>query len=310
MRAIRFMMILILAVSLLLSIPAFAAEKISIVCTSFPCYDFACAVVGEDADVRLLIKPGAEVHSYEPTPADVLAIASCDLFVYIGGESDAWVEDILSSFADEAPSTLRFFDFVEAIEQADHDAEEHPDDEGHLHDHEYDEHIWTSPRNAARMVSVLAEELCALAPEFSEDMRLRADDYIAQINELDARFQSIVSNGIRKEMIFADRFPFLYFAREYGLKWYAAFDSCSSESEPSAKTMMTLINHILEDEVPVVYTIELSNQKTAKTIAAETGVEICTFHSVQNVTEDDFSAGENYVSLMSKNATALEKGLN
>ena len=280
-----------------------ANERCRIVCTSFPCYDCARAVAGESAEVRLLIKPGAEVHSYEPTPADVLAIADCDLFVYVGGESDTWVEDILDTFGDDAPRKLRFFDCVQTLEEAEHDEE---------HDHavEYDEHIWTSPKNAVRMVKAMQDELCAIMPGMEEQLQANAQAYIDQIEEIDAAFEHVVESGKRREMIFADRFPFLYFAKEYDIEWYAAFDSCSSESEPSAKTMMELLNRIVEDDIPVVYTIELSNEKTAKAIADETGVEICTFYSVQNVTEADFSAVESYVSLMLKNVAALERGLN
>ena len=279
------------------------ARPLRIVCTSFPCYDFARAVAGEEAEIQLLIKPGAEVHSYEPTPSEVLSIAGCDLFVYVGGESDAWVVDLLDSFGDEAPRQLRFFDCVEKLEEAEHE-------EDHDHAAEYDEHIWTSPKNAMRMVDALQAELCALMPGSADRFQDRAQAYMDLIGEIDAAFEKVVAGGKRREMIFADRFPFLYFAREYGIEWYAAFDSCSSESEPSAKTMMELINRIIEDEVPVVYTIELSNEKTARAIADETGVEICTFYSVQNVTEADFSAGESYVSLMLKNVATLERGLN
>lgn len=305
MRLFRCMFIVILAAALALSGSAFAQEKLSIVCTSFPCYDFARAVAGENAEIRLLIKPGAEVHSYEPTPADVLSIASCDLFVYVGGESDAWVEDILSSFGNEAPAVLRFFDCVELLRE-----EHYDEDAAHAHAEEYDEHIWTSPRNAVYMVEALAEAICALSPNHLQTYQSNSESYIAQIEALDEEFRTIVEEGSRREIIFADRFPLLYFAQAYGLEWAAAFDSCASESEPSAKTMMELIDRILADKIPVVYTIELSNEKTAKAIAEETGVEICMFHSVQNVTETDFSAGETYVSLMRKNVTALEKGLN
>ena len=300
---IKKLLSVLLVLLLMLPACALAQGEMRIVCTSFPCYDFARAVTGGAAEITLLIKPGAEVHSFEPTPADVLNIASCDLFVYVGGESDAWVEDILESFGSDAPQTLRFFDVVEGIEGEDHD-------HGHDAHAEYDEHIWTSPVNAMAMVDALSERLQQLNPAAADACAANAAAYNAEIAWIHARLTGIVENAGRRELIFADRFPFLYFAREYGLEWQAAFDSCSSESEPSAKTMMALIDRIIRDDVPVVYTIELSNQKTAKTLAAETGVEICTLHSVQNVTEADFSAGETYVSLMQRNADALEKGLN
>lgn len=300
--------VLVLSLSFALCTNVFAEDALSIVCTSFPCYDFARAVTGNGAELHLLIKAGAEVHSYEPTPADVMTIAQCDLFVYIGGESDAWAVDMLSSFGGEAPETLRFFDCVETLEEA--GGHEHAHDEGADESIEYDEHIWTSPVNAIAMVKFLAQRLSEIDPERSQTYLANSDAYCAEIADLDAQFAETVRNAARTELIFADRFPFLYFAKEYGLEWHAAFDSCSSESEPSAKTMMELIERIVRDQIPVVYTIEMSNQKTAKAISDETGAQICTFHSVQNVSESEFSAGASYVSLMTENLAALKKGLN
>lgn len=279
------------------------AEKLNIVCTSFPCYDFARAVAGDRAELQLLIKPGAEVHSFEPTPADILAVAECDLFVYVGGESDAWVEDILQSFGGDAPQALRFFDCVDLIEE-EHEGEEHAE-EG-----EYDEHIWTSQENACAMVNALADRLCGIDADGAQAYRQNAAQYAAQIEQLRGEICELVENAQRRELIFADRFPFLYFVREYGLDYVAAFPSCSSESEPSAKTMMDLIDRITADGIPAVYILELSSGKTAQTLAEETGVEICTLQSMQNITEADFSAGESYVSLLRRNIEALKEGLN
>ena len=303
MRVFKSIAAIILVFALLGTASAFAGEIPWIICTSFPCYDFARAVVGEKGFVEMLIKPGAEVHSYEPTPADIMDISKCDLFVYVGGDSDAWVEDILASFGDDAPETLRFFDCMENLAESGH---EHGHED---HAAEYDEHIWTSPKNAMRMVDALSEKIGALYYWYSEDYRTNADAYIAEIKEIDAVFEKIISNGVRREMIFADRFPFIYFAREYGIEYVSAFSSCSSESEPSAKTMMELIDRVISDQVPVIYTIELSNQKTAKTISAETGAKILTFHSIQNLSEADFSAGETYLTLMRRNLEALREGL-
>ena len=288
---------------------AVAEEKLSIVCTSFPCYDFARAVAGDRAEIQLLIKPGAEVHAFEPTPSDIMMLAECDLFVYVGGESDAWVDDILSSFGNEAPRTLRFFDCVEGIE-AEHD-HDHDEDLGEDHgEAEYDEHIWTSPKNACAMVNAVANALCEIDPASEARYRENAGAYTPEIEALDAQIRDVVENAARKELIFADRFPLLYFAREYGLEWYAAFPSCSSESEPSAKTIAMLIDKVASDGIPVIYTLELSNGRTAQAISAETGAQVRTFYSMQNVTESDFSAGETYVTLMQRNVAALQEGLN
>lgn len=294
-----------LALSMLPACVAFASEYPSIVCTSFPCYDFARAVTDGNAELKLLIKPGAEVHSFEPTPADIMAVADCDLLIYIGGESDAWVDDILSTFGSDAPDTLRMFDCIDSLAaEEDHDNED-------MHEHDvYDEHIWTSPVNAQRMVQAVADALSADFSWNSDAWQANAAAYIAEIAALDAQFRDVVSHAARREMIFADRFPFIYFAREYGLSYVAAFPSCAAESEPSAKAMMELIDRVQADGIPAVYTIELSSGKTAAAIAAETGARILTFHSVQNLSEADFSAGESYVSLMQRNLEALREGLN
>ena len=292
--------LLVVFALLMLCFGCASAEDISIVCTSFPCYDFARAVASCDENIRLLIKPGAEVHSYEPTPADIMALADCDLFVYIGGESDAWVEDILASFGDDAPATLRLMECVETAA--------HVDD--HHHGEKYDEHIWTSPVNAQKMVRAMEEKLSGIDIENAEAYSANADEYCGQIAEIDAEIRAVVDTCARRELVFADRFPFIYMANEYGLDYVSAFASCSAESEPSAKTMAMLIEKVAFENIPVVYTIELSTQKTARAIAEETGAEIVMLHSIQTLSEADFASGESYVSLMNKNVEALRKGLN
>ena len=294
---------LLLAVLLLAVMPAYADEKMNIVCTSFPCYDFARAVCGEKADISMLIKPGSEVHSFEPAPSDVLAIAQADLFVYIGGESDAWVEDILDSFGSEAPKALRFFDHINTVEAG------HEHTEGHDHDHKYDEHIWTSQTNAIAMVNALCDAMCAADAANAGFYRSNAQAYTDEIAGIRAEITEILNGASGNELVFADRFPFLYFAEEYGLRYTAAFASCAAESEPSAKTIAMLIDKIISEEIPVIYILELSNGKIAKTIAEETGAEIRVFHSIQNVSEEEFAGGETYVSLMKKNTEALREGV-
>lgn len=308
MKRMKGLFALLLALALCMGVACAEAGGLSIVCTSFPCYDLARAIAGERAEIRLLIKPGAEVHSFEPTPADVLAIADCDLFLYIGGESDAWVLDILESFGEDAPRALRFFDCVEALEEE--EVEGMTVSGAHEHEHEYDEHIWTSPVNAAAMLDTLEAELCEIDASGAEAYRARAAAYRAEIMEIDAQIREIVDGAARRELIFADRFPFLYFAREYGLDYYAAFPSCAAESEPSAKTLAFLIERVRADGVPAVYTIELSSGKTAKAICEETGAKQLCLHSIQTLSEADFSAGETYVSLMRRNVEALREGLN
>ncbi len=301
-----FLAMIIFILPSIAGLPAVAEASLKIVCTSFPCYDFARAIAGEVAEIQLLIKPGTEVHSYEPTPTDVLAVGECDLFLFIGGESDVWVDEILESFADEAPETLRFMDCVEGIEEAE-GAHEHAED-GHVH--EYDEHIWTSPANAQKMIEALREALCNYCPEYDELFSENARAYSEQIAEIDEEIRAVVDHAERRELIFADRFPFLYFVREYGLEYAAAYPGCSAESEPSAQTMVELIDRVVNDQIPVIYVLEFSSGRVAATISEETGAKILTMQSIQNVTRTDFENGETYVSLMRRNVDALREGLN
>ena len=307
----RIILLLLAAALFLSSCTAVAQEKrLRIVCTDFPCYDFARAVAGDSEDITMLIRPGAEVHSYEPSPTDIRAIAECDLFIYIGGESDAWVDDILSSFDADAPVSLRLIDSVTTLEEETREGMTVHEEAGEEHETEYDEHIWTSPANAEIMVDKICEALCEISIENAGRFKDNAEAYKAEIASIDADFRQIVQNAARHEVVFADRFPLLYFVREYGVEYYAAFPSCSAESEPSAKTLAYLIDRVRDDGIPVIYTIEMSNRRTAKVIAEETGAEIRTFYSLQTVSATDFAAGETYVSLMRKNVEALREGLN
>lgn len=304
MRKWLFMALLLLAIGL-----SGAAEGVlSVICTDYPCYDMVRQAAGDRAEVTMLLKPGTEAHSFDPTPADILAIGDADLFVYIGGESDAWADGILDSFdGGEGPATLRMMDAVDGLIEEDEAGEAH----GHAHEEgpEYDEHIWTSPKNAARMALAAGEALAALDSEHAEDYRNNAEAYADAIRRIDGEIEAIVQRAARRELVFADRFPFIYLVRDYGLDYLAAFPSCTADTEPSAQTVMALIQRVVEDKLPAVYTIELSTQSIAKTVAEETGVEILTLHSMQTVSQDEFEAGATYVSIMEQNVAALEKGL-
>lgn len=285
-----------------LGLSALSEGGLSIVCTDFPCYDLMRHAASDNATVTMLLKPGTEAHSYDPTPSDILAIGGADLFVYIGGESDAWADSILSGL-DDAPETLKMMACVsDLIEE---DVEEHHHDAP-----EYDEHIWTSPKNALRMLSTGAEALAAIDPEHAQNYLDNAAAYGAEIQRIDDEIQAIVDNAARRELVFADRFPFVYLTRAYGLETLAAFSSCTADTEPSAQTVTALIRKVVEDHLPAVYTIELSTQAIARTVAEETGAQILTLHSMQTVSQSEFEAGATYVSIMNDNAEALRKGLN
>lgn len=278
-----------------------------IIVTSFPEYDFARAVVGSGDGIKMLLKPGAESHSYEPSPSDIIDIRNADLFIYGGGESDEWLSGILEE--SNRRGTLSLMDIVSPIEEDDGADGGHGH---HEHDGEetvYDEHVWTSPKNAALIVAAIAEELSKIYPENAKSYSENAEKYIAELNELDKELEELVSGARRKTLVFADRFPFLYLVREYGLDYIAAFAGCSSETEPGAAVVSEIIDKIKAEEIPVVFYIELSNQRLADAVAAETGAQKMLLHSCQSVTREDFEQGVTYLELMRKNYEALKAAL-
>lgn len=314
-------------------------EKISVVATIFPQYDFVRQIAGENVELKMLLKPGEETHSYEPTPQDIIAIQNSDLFIYVGGENDAWVEDILESMPDNGRKTLKLVDCVDTVEEEhvegmkeerghDHDEDdaeheehevEHEEDEADHEEHgqeethsvhEIDEHVWTSPLNAVKIVEQIKEELCEIDSENASDYEENAEAYVAQLKELDQEFQDVVDHSKRKLMIFGDRFPFRYFAEAYGLDYYAAFSGCASDTEPSAATMAFLINKVQDENIKTVLKMELSNENIAKAIAEATNADVKEFYSCHNLTAKQFADGETYLSLMEKNVETLREVLN
>lgn len=284
--------------------PEAQSGKLKVVTTIFPAYDFALRIFGDRAEVTLLLKPGTESHSYDPSARDIVKIDGCDLFIYNGGESDAWVENVLRS-ADEV-NALKMMDFVEALEEEELEGAEHDHDEHDHDDGEYDEHIWTSPKNAALIVDGIKEEAVRLDGKNAKLYESNAAEYSRKINALDERFTELLA-GESRYFVFGDRFPLLYFFKEYGLNYYAAFPGCGSETEPSAQTIAFLTEKLAgEDTVKAVFGIELSNVKLAQTLAAENGLPTAEFHTCHNITAEDFAAGESYVSLMERNYRTLE----
>ena len=274
-------------------------NKPEIVTTIFPAYDFARQIFGDTAEVTLLLKPGMESHSYDPSARDIVRIDRCDLFIYNGGESDAWVENVLKST--ENVNTLRMMEAVEVL--AEEFTEGMETDHGHDggEEDEYDEHIWTSPKNAAKIIESIKTAAVKLSPENSEIYESSARDYIEKVNALDGEFRELL-NGEERYFVFGDRFPLLYFFKEYGLNYYAAFPGCGSETEPSARTIAFLGEQLESaDTVPGVFFIELSNHKLADSLAADKGLSTYEFHSCHNISADDFNAGESYISLMERN---------
>ena len=280
--------------------------KLKIITTNFPLYDFCRVIGGEQVSVTMLIPPGSEAHTYEPTPQDVIAIRDCDAFFYIGGESDAWVEGILSSMDQDFPAIVLMRSELALLTEETGGAVLSSKPEG---EEEYDEHIWTSPLNAKLMSERITEVLSGCDPEHEEIYFAAYEKYAYQLDALNLAFKEAVAAGAHDTMIFADRFPFLYFVREYGLNYYAAFPGCAAEAEPSAAVVSSLIEKVREEDVPAVFYIELSNRKMADLVSAETGVKTLQFHSCQNVTKDEFQNGVTYLSIMEQNLMNLKIAL-
>ena len=282
-------------------------EGISVVATVFAPYDFARQLVGERGEVTLLLPPGSEAHSYEPSPKDIIEIQNCDLFIYVGGVSDAWVSDVLESVGGEV-RTVTLMDCVELLEEEHVEGMEVDEDE-HEGEIEYDEHVWTSPRNAELICEKIAAALCEVDPEGAEEYGTALESYCAQLDELDAAFTEVGENGVRDTVVFGDRFPLLYFAKAYGLNYYAAWPGCADEAEPSAATVTFLIDKVKAEGIPVVFHIELSNEDMADTICNETGAKKMLFSACHNVTRAQFDAGVTYLELMWQNVDALREAL-
>ncbi|MDO4811643.1 MAG: metal ABC transporter substrate-binding protein [Eubacteriales bacterium] len=287
------------------------SDKLQVVCTLFPYYDFARVIGGNGVDVTLLAAPGKETHSFEPTPLDMVRVSKADVFLYNGGESEQWVDDILSSAGKDIPVTAAMMELVELereeIVEGMQVGESHEDEDSD--EIEYDEHIWTSPVLAQSICWGICGALCKADWEHAEDYVARTDAYVAQLGELDAAFRKVVENGQRDTLVFGDRFPLLYFCKTYDLNYRAAFHGCAGDTEPSLATLKFLIDKVNDEQIPVVYTIELSSQKVAQAIAETTGAKVVTFHSCQQVSRKDFDNGVTYLDLMWGNVDALKEGL-
>lgn len=281
--------------------------KISIVVTAFPHYDFVRQLTRgvDDVEIKMLISPGSEVHGYEPTPSDILAISNCDMFVYTGGESDTWVKEILSSASNEHLTSVSFMkacglDEVEG---------EHEEKGTHFHDDEEDEHVWTSPKNAITITNSLAEALCKIDEENSETYKSNLEKLVSSLEELDREFTEIKKDAKREKIIVADKFPFYHLAKEYGFEYVAAYSGCSQSTEPVASVVASLAKTVKDEKIPYVFTIEFSNQKIAKNVIDGSNAKILTLHSCHNVSAKDFEDGITYCDLMKKNAENLRKAL-
>jgi len=287
-------------------------DKLTIITTSFPGYDFARAITKDNnnVEVKMLLKPGAEMHDFEPTPQDIKDIKNSDIFIYVGGDSDEWIEDVLDNIDTDKTKIVKLMDLVDTVpEDVIEGMEEHEEGEEE-EEVEYDEHVWTSPINAITITNKLKDEVVKIDNDNKELYEKNASNYVNELTDIDNEIKDIVKNGKRKEIVFGDRFPLRYFVDSYGLSYYAAFPGCSEQTEASAKTISFLINKVKEDKIPVVFHIELSKGKIANAIAKETGIKVIEYKTAHNISQKDFDAGVTYVDIMKDNIKVLKEALN
>ena len=305
-------------------------DKLSIVTTIFPEYDWVREILGEKADnaeITMLLDNGVDLHSYQPTADDIVKISDCDLFIYVGGESDEWVEDALRNAANRNMKVINLLEvlgdsvkteeIVEGMQEEEHEHEdveehEHEDAEEHEHEEEADEHVWLSLKNAKMLVRVISKALQELDPDSKDIYAANADAYVKKLSALDAEYQAAVDAASNKTILFGDRFPFRYLVDDYGLRYYAAFVGCSAETEAGFETISFLAKRVDEWKLPCVLTIEGAQHKIAETVVRNTTAKnqrVLTMDSMQSTTTQDVKNGTTYLSVMEKNLSVLKEVL-
>ncbi len=297
-------------------------DKLSIVTTIFPEYDWVREILGDKADnaeITMLLDNGVDLHSYQPTADDIVKISDCDLFIYVGGESDEWVEDALRNAANGNMKVINLLEvlgdsvkteeIVEGMQEAEH---EHEDAEEHEHEEEADEHVWLSLKNAKMLVRVISKALQELDPDNKDIYAANADAYVKKLSALDTEYQAAVDAASNKTILFGDRFPFRYLVDDYGLRYYAAFVGCSAETEAGFETISFLAKRVDEWKLPCVLTIEGAQHKIAETVVRNTTAKnqrVLTMDSMQSTTSKDVKNGTTYLSVMEKNLSVLKEAL-
>jgi zinc transport system substrate-binding protein len=256
----------------------------------------------------MLLPPGSESHSFEPTPKDVITIRNCDVFIYVGGESDEWVRDVLESVDTSKMTIVTLMDCVTAVEEETVEGMQDGEEEA-AEEPEYDEHVWTSPKNAKLIVQKISDALAARDADNAEFYKSNTSEYLQKLDALDAQLQAVADSAVRRTIVFGDRFPFRYLADAYGLEYFAAFPGCSTETEASAATVKFLIDKIIAEKIPVVFHIEMGNKRMANTLAEETGAKVLLLHACHNISKADFEAGKTYIDIMTENVSALKEAL-
>ena len=294
-------------------------EKLMIVTTIFPEYDWVREILGDEADnveLIMLLDTGVDLHSFQPTAQDIANIAVCDIFIYVGGESDGWVDDALAEATNKDMKVINLLDILgddvkeeEVVEGMEDEEEEEDDEEEEV---EYDEHVWLSLRNAEILVRKISDTICEVDTEHKSVYEKNTDAYIEKLISLDEEYQTAVSEGTKDTVLFGDRFPLRYMVDDYGLNYYAAFAGCSAETEASFETIVFLSDKLDELGLDYIFVIENSNEDIARTIIDNTkskDQQILKINSMQGVTAKDVEDGATYLSIMESNLNVLKEAL-
>ena len=293
-----------------------STTKLKIVATTFPQYDWIREIIGKDntnVDLQLLMKNGGDLHSYQPTAGDIANIADANLFVYVGGESDEWVDDALK---EKTNKDMKVVNMMQTLGDDIDEEEEGLEKESEDHDHEeieYDEHVWLSLKRAQKIVKAIADELGELDSTNAKKYQENAEAYIAKLAALDKSYESTVNTVKNKTWIFADRMPFHYLAKDYGITTYAAFNGCSTETNASFNTIVSLAKYVDELGIKHIMTIEGSDKKLAKAVIENTtdkNQDILTLNSLQSVSQSDIDKGLTYYGAMEENLKVLAQSFN
>lgn len=283
-------------------------DKLKIVTSLFPHYDFARRIVGDKAEVTLLLPPGTESHTFDPSAIDIYTITNSDIFIYTGKNMEAWAERVISSLDENGPKIVDTSSGIDLLHSA-----EHEENDPHEHEHVYDPHIWLNPLNAVKMLENILEAICETDPENEAFYRENAKRYKDEILLLDSDIERTINDAKSRygtdTLVFGGRFAYIYFFERYDLNYKSAYKTCSTETEPSLKTIYEITQFVKENNIKRIFKEELSEGKVANSIAEQTGAKVDVFSTVHNVTKSEFESGATYVSVMYQNLSVIEKAL-
>lgn len=289
------------------------SDKIKVVCTVFPIYDWTREIVGDKAEIIWLAQNGTDMHSFQPSAADMVKIAECDILIYIGGESDKWVDETVKQYENEKRALINLTSLLgDSLKEEEHTEGMQEEHEQGEEETEYDEHVWLSLKNAVLFSGAIADALAEKDPENADFYKENVRNYTEKLNALDGEYEKAVSKAQNKTLLFADRFPFRYLTEDYGLSYYAAFPGCSAETEASFETVAFLSAKTDELGLKYILKTETAATKIAETVITNTkekNQEILVLDSMQSVGIKDAMNGTTYLSVMEKNLETLKKAL-